>query len=473
MTRLARERTRTLFLPVLCAATVLTCPSTGYSAEGALAVVVEVEEEVCKYTPPGNGAGPLWCYGAPLLVRHEDKVFVSAMETGEGVPKLCNTRWQLYGRDETGWGLLFRPQGFREREPSPLVGFADERVFVSVNPSLAPAGTQYGPCDPHLLEFSVKDLSRLRLRRLRPVWKGETQFTDHSYRGIAADAANGEILLLNIHSRTGEQYWSFLDRERNWSSQGRIRFPIRSCYPQVALKNRAAHVLAIGDIVEPNEEWRAYKKEKTGRAWDYVFRRLFYAWTPNVTEKGFAEPLELENLDATAGYIRNLDLWLGPRETAHVLYLKMPVQSALIRDRFFPDAKITTSLEYAVLRKGNVVSRRTLLKGGEGESPEIPGNARFHATGDGKLFVVYYCGGTTVAGDSVSENRILQILPETGEGPIRIPLEHPFTTFFTAAERGGSPPSKIVDLFGSGPQPQTLRYARIRLRFRPESDPAK
>jgi hypothetical protein len=151
----------------------------------------------------------------------------------------------------------------------------------------------------------------------------------------------------------------------------------------------------------------------------------------------------------------------------------MPVQSALIRDRFFPDAKITTSLEYAVLRKGNVVSRRTLLKGGEGESPEIPGNARFHATGDGKLFVVYYCGGTTVAGDSVSENRILQILPETGEGPIRIPLEHPFTTFFTAAERGGSPPSKIVDLFGSGPQPQTLRYARIRLRFRPESDPAK
>ena len=51
-------------------------------------------------------------------------------------------------------------------------------------------------------------------------------------------------------------------RHRLLSRTGRL--PIRACYPQVALRDRAAHVLAIGDIVEPNEAWRAHKKEATG-----------------------------------------------------------------------------------------------------------------------------------------------------------------------------------------------------------------
>jgi len=424
--------------------------------------VVEVEEVVCTFVPPGNGAGPLWCYGAPLIVRLQDSVFVSAMETGEGVPKLCNTRWQLFERDQRGWQLAQKADAFREREPCPLVGFSNGRLFLSVNPSLSPPGTHYGPCDPHILEFSAERLKQFP-GQLRPVWEGETRFTDHSYRGIASDAAQGEILLLNIHSQTGEQFWSFLDKNGKWSGQGKIRFPIRSCYPQVALSDRAAHVLAISDIVEPNEEWRAYKKEKTGRSWDYVFRRLFYTWSPNIAQTDFAEPLELENVDSTAGYIRNLDLWLGPRESAHVLYLKMPVQSALLRDKFFPEMKITTSLEYAILRKGNVVRRATLVKGGEGAANEIPGNARFHATKDGRLYVIYYCGGRDKNGKPVSENRILQALPNTGAKPVTIPLKYPFTTFFTATERGGSSPSNTVDLFGTGHQRNTLRYARIRL----------
>lgn len=424
--------------------------------------VVEAEEVVCTYVPPGNGAGPLWCYGAPLIVRSGDNVFASASETGKDVPKLCNTRWQLFRRSEEGWQLLHRPDNFREREPCPLVAFSDGRLFLSVNPSVSPAGTHYGPCDPHLLEFSARE-SQNPPRPLRPVWPGKATFTDHSYRGIASDAARGEILLLDIDARTGEQCWAFLDRHGKWSKRGKIRFPIRACYPQVALREHAAHVLAIGDIVEPNAEWRAYKKEKTGREWDYVFRRLFYAWTPDITHADFGKAIELENVDSTAGYIRNLDLWIDSGGEAHVLYLKMPVQSRLMRDRFFPDEKITTSLEYAVLRCGQVIHRSTLLKGGEGERGEVPGNARFHAT-EGRLYIVYYCEGEDEAGNLLSENRILQILPVKETSPLRIPLKHPLTTFFTAAERGGSLPSNVIDLFGAGHEPNTLRYARVRLR---------
>ena len=449
---------------VLLIAALVSEPLFYAFAEKPLQAVVEVEEVVCSYVPPDNGAGPLWCYGAPLLVRWKGDVFVSATETGKDVPKLCNTRWQLFGRGQGGWQLVHKPDSFREREPCPLVVFSDGRLFLSINASLTPPGTQYGACDPHLMECSANNLQG-DPRPVRPPWQKDSRFTDHSYRGIAADGARGEILLLNIHSRTGEQWWAFLDEGGKWSKQGQIRFPIRACYPQVALREGAAHVLAIGDIVEPNEEWRKYKRQKTGREWDYVFRRLFYTWTPTIAETDFAEPLELENLDATAGYIRNLDLWVDSRGGAHILYLKKPVQSALLRDAFFPEEKMTTSLEYAVLRRGQVVRRSTLVKGGEGASTEVPGNARFHATEDGELFVVYYCGGTDRAGQRVSENRILHVLPEGGAKAIRIPLDHPFTTFFTASERGGSPPSKIIDLFGSGHEPRTLRYARIRLRL--------
>ena len=457
------SKTKSVFRMALAVATAFFCIVAAF-AEELGGAVVEVEEVVCTYVPPDNGAGPLWCYGAPLLVRRGENVFVSASETGEDVPKLCNTRWRLFRRGEKSWELVQTPDGFREREPCPVVGFWDGRLFLSVNASVSPPGTHYGSCDPHLLELSAKTPGK-PAKPLRPVWEGETRFTDHSYRGISSDGARGEILLLNIHSQTGEQFWAFLDGDGKWSGQGRIRFPIRACYPQVALRERAGHVLAIGDIVEPNAEWRAYKRQQTGREWDYVFRRLFYTWTPDVTRTDFAEPLELENVDSTAGYIRNLDLWLDSQGCAHILYLKMPVQSALLRDKFFPEKKVTTSLEHAVVRDGEVVRRSTLLKGGEGASGEIPGNARFYATADGRLFVVYYCGGKDEKGKAVSENRILQILPRRGPKPIRIPLKHPFTTFFTATERGGSLPSNTIDLFGSGRESGTLRYARVRLEL--------
>jgi len=465
MRSLLSPKPRLWFVPVFAIGAAVGFVFAGWSAEEVCKAVVELEEVVCTYVPPNNGAGPLWCYGAPLLVRWRDNVFVSASETGQDVPKLCNTRWRVFRRDQKGWQLLQKPETFREREPCPLIVFSDGRLLLSTNPSVTPPGTHYGPCDPHLLEFSTQN-GAVTPRPLRPTWQGETAFTDHSYRGIASDARRGEVLLLNIHSRTGEQHWAFLDRNGNWSKQGKIRFPIRACYPQVALQERAAHVLAIGDIVEPNAEWRAYKTQKTGREWDYVFRRLFYTWTPNITQTDFVEPLELENVDSTAGYVRNLDVWLGPRGTAHILYLRKPVQSALLRDRFFPGKKMTTSLEYVALRRGETVRRATLLQGGEGASSEVPGNARFHATEDGKLFVIYYCGGRDRAGKPLSENRILQVLPKGGVKPIPLPLEYPFTTFFTAAERGGSRPSDVIDLFGTGRQPRTLRYARIRLQFR-------
>ena len=87
-------------------------------------------------------------------------------------------------------------------------------------------------------------------------WEGKPNFTDHSYRGFAADAQRGELLLLNIDASTSEQFVSLRDQAGKWHAKGKITFPIRAAYPQVALRHGQAHVMAIGDIREPVQAWR-------------------------------------------------------------------------------------------------------------------------------------------------------------------------------------------------------------------------
>jgi len=431
-------------------------------AQTALAPAVIAEETVATCLSPNNGAGPLWCYGAPLVFRSGDSVFVSVMETGEGVEPLCNTRWRVFHRGQQGWRLVRAAEGYRLREPSPLAGLPEGPLFLSITPSTEPPGTQYGRCETQLLVFDLRDLAKMPEVE-KPKWSGDPYFTDHSYRGFAADGVRRELLWLNIDAKTSVQHWSFRDAEGYWTRQGGISFPVRACYPQVALSNRSAHVLAIGDIVEPIEEWREYKFAQSGRSWDYVFRRLFYAYTSDVTQRDFGDPLEIDTVESSAGHITNLDLWIGPDGSAHVLYLKSNVQSAVMRDRYSPGLPILRTLEYTVLKEGKIVKRETLLVGGEVESEMDPGYGRFHATADGRLWAV--CSATKRSDTASAPTLFLmQVFPERDrDHPVEVTLQDPFSVFFTATERGGSRPSNTLDLFGIGRDGQTLQYAEVQL----------
>ena len=185
--------------------------------------------------------------------------------------------------------------------------------------------------------------------------------------------------------------------------------------------------------------------------------------SPDISRDEFQPPIEIDSVEATGGIIRNMDLWLDPHGVAHVLYLKTNL-SGMLRDRFFPGQKIATSLEHAEIDRGKVIRRTTLLTGGEGAA-ETPQYGRFHATEDGTLYLVFTVGGRKPDGSRLLENRIIRVLPrDEGESPVRLDLDEPFTKLFTANERGGSPASDVLDLFGSGRNSNTLRYARIRLR---------
>jgi hypothetical protein len=432
------------------------------SAIDRVRFVVGVEEVVTRYAPANNGAGPLWCYGSTVIARQGNGVYLSIIETGKDVPLLCNTRWQLWHRSANGWKIAQSEKEYRQREPCPVAVFQKGAVFLSVNPSVEPPGVKYGLCRPLVVEFDAHELGGA-VETHRPIWADGTYFTDHSYRGFAADGVNGELLLLNINAKTSEQFVSYYGSTNKWYQKGTIKFPIRSCYPQVALRDRDAAVMAIGDIVEPVEEWRKLKFEKLKRKWDYVFRRLFYTFTPDIKTTDFVKPIEIDSVEKTAGHINNLDLYIDEAGTSHLLYLKRPHQYSFIRDRYFPGQTMTVHLEYVVVKGGKILSRRTLAETPQDSKRLEPSFGRFHISSDGTLWVIA-AGNYTDGAGSTFGNYIGRI-PSAGSKPafIRIGLKHPFRTFFTNTPRGGSEPSDVIDLFGIAEDSPNLRYAKIRL----------
>ena len=461
--------TETRSLLMLCVLTAAV-----FAAEPAPKPVVEIEEDVYSFESANNGAGPMWCRGSTCLVRVGDDVFASGLETIRDAKPLNNCRWLLFQRGPGGWRLLRADPVGRTREPSPLVGFPGGRVFLSANPTLVTDPQAYaGSARPELLEFVTADPAAPPTTLL-PVWEGQPKFTEHSYRSFAADGPAGELVLFQNIDYTHAE-WTFRDSDGRWSAQGRLKWPwgaeyakpqpIRVCYPNVALQSRAVHFCGVSDIIEPNPGWREFKKQLTGREWDYDFRRLFYTWTPDITRTPFAPWVELASREKTCGWVTPEDLWVAPNGAVHVLWTDRAIDERL-REKFFPEAKQSHALNYAVLRDGSVLRRHTLLEAREGGPNEIPGTARFHVAPDNRLRVIGYVSGTDRSGGAVSENRLMEIDANGGVGAsVRVPLRKPFTSFFTATARAGSAPSVWVELLGPlAGQPQTISYARIRLR---------
>lgn len=432
----------------------------GNQLHGAAPQVIR-EDVVTRFSAANNGAGPLWCYGSPLLVRNGHEVYVSIIETGEDIPPLCNTRFQLWKKMDASWHAVASEQNYRQREPCPLVMLPGSGLFVSTNPSLTEPGTRYRACLPTILQLRDGPQGILASSEL-PAWSERANFNDHSYRGFAADGESSELLLLNIDTKTSEQFVSFRNSDAIWSPRGKIVFPIRAAYPNVALRDGAAHVMAIGDVVEPVEEWQQLKRQVLKREWDYVFRRLFYAWSADIRTGMFRPPIEIDSVEQTGGHILNLDVLVDRRGDVHLLYLKQPHQHAFLRDRYFPGQPITKSLIYVVLRKGREVERLTLAEtpaNGEGFEPTY---ARFHEAPNDVLSVVLAGSMQSKSGSSEGVNLVQQIRPL--KAPVKLELKHPFRTFFTNTPRGGSKPSTVLDLFGTADDVPNLRYAEIYLR---------
>ncbi len=439
--------------------------------------VVEAEENVYSYEDARNGAGPMWCSGSTCLVRAGTNVFVSGLETLRGVPPLNNCRWLLLGREAQGWRRLRAAPVGLTREPCPLAVFPPDRVFLSDDPTLAP-NRPAGPSRPGLLEFSTANINAPRASSF-PEWRGAPEFTEYTYRSLAADGEAKELILFaNAGQETNTSWgvnWSFFDRTGIWAAKGELRWPfgnnyspprpIRICFPNVLLRDRALHFCGVSTIAEPNAAWREFKAGLKNSGSDYDSRRLFYIFSADITTGVFQDWVEIASREQTAGRITPGDLWLDDEGTVHLVWAEQAIDERL-REKFFPTAKQSHAINYARVRNGVVTLRRTLALAEEGGSQEIPSAPRFQITPEGRIFVFYFVQGRDAVGKTVSENRLLEILRDgTPTEPVTVPLQHPLNSYFTATPRAGSARSNTLDLLGLRVEsPTTVSYARVRLR---------
>jgi len=464
----------------------------------AVTPVIEAENVVYDYEDAQNGSSPLWCYGNTCIVRVGNDVFASGIETLKNVKPMVNVRWTFFKLQKDAWALLQADRKGRTREPCPLACFQNGRIFLSNNPL-----TSGHSARPEILEFDAAN-PKAPFKTLTPTWDRRPAFSQHSYRTFAADAERRELILFQ-NIGTSHSEWAFRDKNGNWSARGRLVWKrredasispygakqARANYPNVVLKNRAVYFVGAAAY----NKWAHVKTmDLAGRRYGNRWRRLFYTWTPDITTRGFSKWLELASTHETGGWLFPGDLWVDDQGVAHIAWFEAPVNEEL-REKHFPDLKIVYSLQYAQIKRGKVVLKKTLVEGGEGKSLEIPGHPglgnylkipskneasgflisdqagrgqpRFHIMPDGRLFALYYVGGKSRKGKPVSENRLMEIHKDGSTGKaIRVPLKHPLIEFFTATPRGGSAPSDVIDILGyrKSTLMKKVCYARIRLK---------
>ena len=446
--------------------------------------VVQAEEEVYTYEPADNGAGPMWCYGSTCLVRIGDNVFASGLETLADFKPLNNVRWMLFKREPGGWELQQVDETGRTREPCPIAGFPDGRLFLSNNPTLSTDPEERaGPARPEILQFAAAN-PKAPPEKLLPAWDGAPDFREHSYRTFAADGPGRELILFQNIGYTHSE-WALLKSDGEWIA-GRLNWPEREDtsiapynskwarinYPNVVLKDRAVYFFGAASY---NKWRRSHLMPKHGPGaetlkWGPRWRRLYYTWTPDITAEPFRDWMPIADSFDDGGWVFPGDMWAAPDGTVHLVWSKNAIHEGL-RNKYAPDIKRTCALTYATLRDGKVATCRTLIEGGEVISGEIPGGmggVRLHVTPGNRLFAFYYVGGMDpIYSWPISDNRIVELYPDGSAGaPVRVPLKHPLCRFFTATPRGGSAPSTTLDLFGictgiRHTDRTTMRYARI------------
>ena len=452
--RTVARQARNLHVASLLIAAALHSPLAAH-ADPANARVL-ADEIITTTTPSNNGSNPMWSAGAPLVVRENGNVWASISIHDPEEPPMCNTHWELWRKPVQGsWDLVRSGPAGSEREPCPLFLIEPGRLFLSVHPKIIERERQSNGevtwfCQPAIAEFRIDDIDG-EPALLQPEFEGRPEFNQHTYRSLAVDHGGGAFLFMTIDRRNNFNV-TWRDNSGAWHPVKEPAFPIRSCYANMLLNGREGHVFAIGDIKEPVPEWREEKFRVLNREWDYAFRRLFYAWSPDLNSGGFSVPIEVDTVDDTAGWAYNLDMAFDANGRVHLLWVRHNIQYDFMRDRFFPGTPIVEEVRHAVVDKGRVLSTEVLSRreiDGSFRRSGVPA-ARFHELPDGRLLAVLNVEVARADGQYSRELLLQEMDLEARESPaaVRVEMERPPAGgwFFTNTRRGGSKPDGNIDI---------------------------
>ncbi|MDX9954694.1 MAG: hypothetical protein RBT75_11385 [Anaerolineae bacterium] len=433
------------------------------------------ESTVYTTADADNGAGPLWDYHASNVARVGDTVWVSGRNTVLGLPPLNNTECNLWTRTAAGWRLVHTLPGLT-REPCPIGVLPGGRIVISTNVTRNVRGKAGGgPAQPGLWEYDTTHADA-KPELSVPQWrKGASldQFTEHSYRSLAIDRSRGEIFLLQ-NAGDSHAEWTFRDHAGNWPASGRLDWPVirtqantmplRVAYVVALVSNRAVHLMGVSDVIEPNPEWRSFKRKLTGNSWDYVFRRLYYTWSPDITSVAFRPWIELANYEATAGWIVPGDLWLASDDTLYLTWSATALDERL-RDRYFPHQRQSKAIELATVRNGKIASKRQLIRFEDGVAGWYPNTPRFHATSDGRLSLFLYMHDYRGLREKLTGNFLIELSGDRIKKINPLPMEAPLGWYVVASDRLGNTPSDFLDVLGNEPgQELVVRHAEVQIR---------
>jgi hypothetical protein len=436
-----------------------TQPPTPYPT---FQISVEIEEPVYLYEDLRNGSGPLWSFGSSLVASHQGQVFVSGLVPAKGANPPNNAHCVIFQRAPSGWQPVLQLSE-PTREPCPIAAGQDA-LWIFANPAYKNLS------QPQLLQLPYSQLQE-EPRVLLPAWQEGHRFNAWSYRGLGLDVTQNRLWVTNI-SGDEAQYWAFLDETQHWQSAGKLRFPslpaqeatptttlqspasLRLTYPALALSGQYAYILAVSDIESPQANIHTYLKN-SGES-TYLFQHIYVAWTEDIASQPFSEWTELTNLEP-AGNLRHQDIWLSPDGTAHLLWTEESLDERL--SIFFPQVQPQSSLWYAVLRQGQVLSKTRLIQTGPTEAQPV--RARFHQTPSGRMFVFYSTHHSVYRAD----NFALEIYPQGNFSISRpINLEIPLEYFLSFGQRNGAPAANTFEMIGIADwQATEVRYVRLKI----------
>lgn len=406
-------------------------------------------EKICATMPFDNGAGPDWSYGNSPILRLGDRVFVTNSRVLPRRAAHNRTSLELYEkRDGGAWRLVYYDEGVYQREPCPILYLGDNRIGVTANPTARVYAedepNMYVDCVPLLYVFDVSGEVK-KVDSVRLTWDDpEYHFMDHSYRSFAVDGANGNIFFTNQYVNTGGAHcYALTDPAFRTIRADKLEYPVRSCYHNIAVKDGETYVFAIRDIVEPVDEWREYKFQKTGRQWDYDFRVVYLNYSPDLCREGFGATQVVSERDATCGWLKNLDCCYDKNGDMWMLISAQNVHHPFMRERFFPEAELVCELELYRFSRGVLVEKRVLDRSRE-EEEETRYSGFFHTAADGELHIVW--GKKTDVADNPMQTGIyLSSLAALDEKPAK--LLDTYGTLFGSKTRLGAQPSDKVDIY--------------------------